>query len=126
MFFNGNTATTATGSMPNTGSTANKALTPVAVACLQLLAQGQHSKKQLWARCKGTAKVLGAATRNGYGVQGGGLLGAGYITAVRIGNTVSYTITVAGLAALAAHKAQTTQAPTTVRGNTTASGIILG
>lgn len=76
-------------------------LTPTQQAILKVLVKGPASKKTLGA----PAKILGAATRDGNGVQGGGLIGAGLIRATEPQKEGQgrcwYVITAAGTKALA-------------------------
>lgn len=80
-------------------TTATTTLTRKQQAVLALLlANPGTTKKVVWLKCKAGASVLGAATK----ANPTGLLGAGYITATRGAGGVSYTLTPAGQAALAA------------------------
>jgi len=71
---------------------------------LKALGQGKKTKQKLQALgLRATAKILGAATREGFGKQGGGLAGRGLITPTgkRLRGSIQYEITAAGRKALA-------------------------
>lgn len=77
-------------------------LTRKELLCLQTLANRPSTKQELYALGCGTAKLLGAATRPGFGGQGAGLLGRGLITHVGVRDgSLLYEITQAGRGALA-------------------------
>jgi hypothetical protein len=82
------------------------ALTGMAVAVLKALAKGKELTKAQLSKVTGgrvTSKLLGAANRDGFGVQGGGLLERGLIKAAKHEDSRAtvYTITAAGNKALA-------------------------
>jgi hypothetical protein len=73
-------------------------LNPEELGILQFLKDyGETSKQELVA----TAKVMGAATKVDFGVQGGGLLAKGFVKSVSRKAPVEYTITDEGIKALA-------------------------
>jgi hypothetical protein len=78
-------------------------LTRGEVDVLKALVHGRKTKQQLGA----IAKILGAATRDGFGKQGGGLLGRQLITSSgkRLRGSIQYEITDTGRKALAAASA---------------------
>lgn len=61
-----------------------------------------HYRPILPENCKATSKILGASTKEGFGVQGGGLQAKGYIVGSREEGVreIHFTITPAGRAAL--------------------------
>ena len=88
------------------GDNDTTALTPTEVAILEALARSPKTKEQLW-ELGGTSKVLGAASKEDYGVQGGGLLGKGLIEAKKKEGQARqylYFISAAGRNALARAK----------------------
>ena len=85
------------------------ALTDTEVKILSVLKHGKAlTKHEIGekADCRASAKVLGAATREDNGVQGGGLLGKGLIRAEKHEGErlITFVITKAGLKALGATK----------------------
>ncbi len=85
-----------------------RGLTEKEIAILLMLAKSTTpvSKGTLWEQCGATSAILGAVTREGLGVQGGGLAAKGYIESVKVEGErqLHYIITTAGREALKAAK----------------------
>lgn len=95
------------------GSEAKKGLSQKQVAVLRYLAKakGWVGKAKVWYDCSAGTSVLGAFTRDGFGVQAnGGLLALGLVDATYAESVdadgkgrVAYRLSAAGQKALAAH-----------------------